>query len=228
MLDTVISPTAVTKSVYDQSNLNPDFSLLVENIDLVDLTNIIDQDTPLTLLAPDNTAWRRIRFGTLDGGDIIKRHVFRGLFFWDVLANMTQISAVNGITHGVELRGAFNESLYIGGAYVYESDKLARNGVLHYVDRVIGEAYDTVPPTSSPAPTQTPGPTAYVAPTPAPVMSRPSGSAPIYFSPVRIPTINDLIHDDSDKEPGGKSAASSLSVSIFWIACATAFLALRI
>ena len=119
-MDTAITPTAVSRSIYDQSNDNPDFSLLIENIDFVDLTDLVDRDLPLTMLAPDNTAWRRIEFGTFEGPEIIKRHIFRGLLFTDVIANSSQITAVNGITHGVETRGEFNESVFVGGGYIYQ------------------------------------------------------------------------------------------------------------
>lgn len=190
-LDAAITPTAVSRSIYDQSNDNPEFSLLTENIDFVDLTDLVDRDLPLTMLAPDNRAFRRIEFGTLDGGEIIKRHIFRGLFFCDVLANMTSVSAVNSIVHGIEVRGEYNESLWVGGAHVYACDILARNGVLHHIDRVIGEDYETVPPTVSPAPTITASPTSSYAPTGAPIAlfaeEPDSNAVPIYLPPVRPP-----------------------------------------
>jgi uncharacterized surface protein with fasciclin (FAS1) repeats len=196
-LDAAITPTAVSRSVYDQSNSNPEFSLLVENIDFVDLTDLIDRDLPITLLAPDNRAFRRIEFGTLEGGEIIKRHLFRGLFFCDVLANMTSVSAVNGIVHGIEVRGEYNESLWVGDAHVYQCDILARNGVLHYVDRVIGEVYETVPPTISPAPTITSNPTASYAPSGAPIplfAEEPDSNAvPIFLPPASPPTNKDAV-----------------------------------
>lgn len=201
-IDTAITPTAVSRSVYDQSASNPEFSLLVENIDFVDLTDLVDRDLPLTLLAPDNRAWRRIEFGTLEGGEIIKRHLFRGLFFCDVLANMTSISAVNEYVHQVELRGPNSEDLWVGGAYVYKCDILARNGVLHYIDRVIDMDYDTVSPTISPAPTITPVPTAYQPPTETPEIADgdgrvPSqGAVPIYLPPVRPPTTPPITNID--------------------------------
>lgn len=193
-MDSAITPTAVSRSVYDQSMTNPDFSLLVENIDFVDLTDLVDRDSPLTLLAPDNKAFRRVEFGTLEGGEIIKRHIFRGLFFCDVLANMTSVTAVNDFTHNIELRGEESEQLWVGGARVYKCDILARNGVLHYIDRVIAIDYDTVPPTVSPAPTITPVPTAYQPPTSTPEIVGPDGrvpsqgATPIFLPPVRPPT----------------------------------------
>lgn len=208
-LDTVITPTAVTRSVYDQSNSNPEFSLLVENIDFVDLTDLVDRDLPLTMLAPDNRAFRRIEFGTLEGGEIIKRHIFRGLFFCDVLANMTEVSAVNGIVHGIEVRE--NESLWVGGANIYQCDILARNGVLHHIDRVIGEPYDTVSPTISPAPTITPSPTTSYAPTGAPqalfAEDPDSNAVPIFLPPVRPPTNSNP--SPSVGTPGAEVASSA-------------------
>jgi len=160
MIDQVLSPVAVSQTIYDRKLFDPDFSLFIENIDLVDLTNILQTDSPLTVFAPDNQAFRRVRFGANEGGDIIKRHVTKGLFYRDVLANMTQLSTVDSEVLGVELRGPFNEHLYVGNALVYEADIFANNGLVHHVDRVIGVPYDTLPPTTSPAPTVTAKPSA--------------------------------------------------------------------
>lgn len=213
-LDTAITPTAVSRSVYDQSNSNPEFSLLVENIDFVDLTDLVDRDLPLTMLAPDNNAWRRVEFGTLEGGDIIKRHIFRGLLFCDVLANMTSVSAVNSVVHGIELKGENNEHVWVGGAYIYKCDILARNGVLHHIDRVIAMDYDTVPPTISPAPTITPEPTISVDPTSAPVPlfaeEAESGAVPIYLPPVTVPSPN----ADSSTAPAEAPVSSAETTPI--------------
>mmetsp|Transcript_34263 Transcript_34263/g.82522 ORF Transcript_34263/g.82522 Transcript_34263/m.82522 type:complete len:713 (-) Transcript_34263:171-2309(-) len=215
-IDTAITPTAVSRSVYDQSVSNPDFSLLVENIDFVDLTDLVDRDLPLTLLAPNNAAFRRVEFGTLEGGEIIKRHLFRGLFFCDVLANMTTITAVNDYTHEIELRGEESEEVWVGGAKIYECDILARNGVLHYIDRVIDLDYDTVPPTMSPAPTITPVPTAYEPPTSTPEIVDTNGrvpsqgATPIYLPPVRAPTIPPL--NPADAQSDISAAADRVSL----------------
>ena len=231
-MDTAITPTAVSRSIYDQSNENPEFSLLVENIDFVDLTDLVDRDLPLTMLAPDNRAWRRIEFGTLEGGEIIKRHLFRGLFFCDVLANLTSVSAVNGIVHGIELRGEFNESLWVGGAHVYECDILARNGVLHHVDRVIGMDFETVPPTISPAPTITASPTSSEPPSASPTalfQQGPDGNhVEINLPPVRPPTQNDLVTSDGPPVVGGGEGGSSsgaASTRIFLLAPAMLWVA---
>jgi uncharacterized surface protein with fasciclin (FAS1) repeats len=221
-LDSAITPTCVSRSIYDQSNENPDFSLLVENIDFVDLTDLVDRDLPLTMVAPDNRAWRRVEFGTLDGGEIIKRHLFRGLFFCDVLANMTEISSVNGVVHKIELRGSNtgvyigqSHNLWIGGASIYYCDLLARNGVLHYIDRVIGMEYDTVSPTISPAPTITPVPTTSIAPTGAPVplfAEEPeSNGVPIYLPPVRPPVMGDIYTADGPTTPPQSGAMATTS-----------------
>ena len=195
IMDTVLTPTALDRSVYDQCTDNPEFSLLVENIKLVELDEIIDRDLPLTFLAPDNRAFRRVEFGATDGGDIIRAHLFRGLYFHDEIANATTITSVNGVTHQIEVFGTNNETIYVGGAYIYKKDMLAWNGVLHFIDRIIGVDYDTVPPTVSPAPTITAYPTSLMPPTFAPV-SRPSGPTIITFPP------QVAIDKDQGREPG--------------------------
>lgn len=158
MTDRVITPTAVSRSVYDQTKENPDYSLVTENIDFVDMQDYIDRDLPITFLAPYDRAWWRVRFSTIDGEAIINRHIFRGLYFCDVIANMTEITSVEGDVHAVTLRGDNQENLFIGDAYLFDCDILARNGVLHHIDRVLDMEYPTEPPTTSPAPTGTPVP----------------------------------------------------------------------
>ena len=170
LMDSVITPTHVSRSIYDQCRLDPDFSLLIENIDFVRLTDLVDRDLPLTMLVAPNRAFERITFGATEGGDVIRQHIFRGLLFTDVLANMTEVTSVppQAVTHTIERKGPDGEYLYVGGAYIYEGDILTRNGVMHRVDRVIGYEYPTVAPSQSPAPTATPMPTVYVPPTAAP------------------------------------------------------------
>lgn len=211
MTDKVITPTAVSRSVYDQSMDNPDFQLVVLNIDFVDMQNMIDQDIPITFMAPYDKAWWRVRFPTLEGEEIIKRHLFRGLLFCDVIANQTTVTAVNGEIHSVELRGEKGENVFVGGAFIYNCDILARNGVLHHVDRVIGLDYDTEPPSISPSPTITPQPTISPQPTLNPAGPPPtSGSMPIYYQGYTRP-----ISEEPDFDPDSYySGVSSISLSL--------------
>lgn len=164
IMDAALTPTAVSNSIYDHAMQTEDFSLLVENIDFVQLTDIVDRDLPLTWLAPNNAAFRRVTYNTLESGEILKRHFFRGLFFCDVIANQTSMEAANGEVHDVELRGVGpwgpeGQQIYVGGAHIYECDTLARNGIFHAIDRIIGVDFETVTPSVSPAPTSTASPT---------------------------------------------------------------------
>ena len=205
----MITPTAVSESIYVQSQLNPSFSLLVENIDFVNLQDLVDRDLPLTMLAPNNRAFARVSYSTLDGGDIIRSHIFRGLLFLDVIANSTSITSVSGVTHGVETRGPKNESVYVSGAYIYKADILARNGVIHYIDRVMGLDYPTVSPSISPAPTITAEPTRNVPPTQSPLYNPTGGAVPISLPPQPLPTYAPMAVASYN---GGGSAASSVHV----------------
>jgi len=242
IVDSAITPTAVSRSIYDQSNENPEFSLLTENIDFVQMTDMVDRDSPLTLLAPDNNAFRRITFGTLDGAAIIKRHLFRGLLFCDVIANQTNIVSVDGDVVGVELRGVNGSglwglnktNLFVGGAYVYSCDTFARNGVLHHIDRVIGVEYDTVSPTTSPAPTSTPRPTVYVPPTEAPqeILRAPTAFTPIPLPPVLPNVVPSAATADyaskaptPDSPPSAGIRSNSPSLLVLYVTLGLLFLA---
>ena len=214
-MDGVITPTAVSQSIYDKIRLDLDLDLLKRNIDFVDLTDIIDRDLPLTMLAPNNRAFERVTFGSLEGGDIITRHIFKGLLFCDVIANETTLITVDDEPLAVELRGENNEHIYVGGAYIYKCDIFSWNGVLHYVDRVIGLEYETVPPTTSPAPTITAQPTPYIPPTPAPVPTPLNTGAPINAAPDSLPTVPPV---GGNARPNGDSSAVSLQISFAVVA----------
>lgn len=188
-IDTVITPIAVSHSIYDRIQFYDDTSILKTNIDFVELTDYIATDSPLTMLAPDNDAFRRVEFDTIDGAPIIKRHIMSGLLFCDVLANRTQVITVEGVVLDVEVRD--DESLWVGGAKVYNCDVLAHNGVIHLVDRVIGIDFDSPEPTISPAPTFSPAPTKSPGPSSAPIPLfaevPDNGAVPIYLPPVEPP-----------------------------------------
>lgn len=216
-IDSAITPTAVSHSIYDKIQFNPETTLYKKNIDFVDLTDLYARDSPLTVLAPDNAAFRRVEFDTISGGPILKRHVFRGLLFCDVLANQTEVSTVDGVVLGVEVK---DDELWVGGAKVYECDVLAHNGVVHLVDRVIGLTYDSPSPTHSPAPTVTPEPTISRAPSQGPqalfTQLPDNGAVPIYLPPV-APPINILqappTHPPHDSAAPKTAASASIQAA---------------
>jgi len=187
-IDHAITPIAVSHSIYDRIQYHPETTLFKTNIDFVQLTDYIATDTPLTVFAPDNAAFRRVEYDTIDGGPIIQRHIMRGLFFCDVLANQTEIVTVQGVVLGVEVK---NDELWVGGARVYICDILAHNGVVHHIDRVIGLSFDSPAPSKSPSPTITGVPTNSYSPSQQPVplfeQEADNGAVPIYLPPVQPP-----------------------------------------
>jgi hypothetical protein len=220
--DTVITPTAISRSVYDQTNDNPDYQLVTENIDYVDMQDMIDSDLPITFLAPYDRAWWRVRFGALEGAEIIKRHLFRGLLFCDVIANETIITAVNGEVHAVELRGDNDEHVFVADAFLFDCDILARNGILHHIDRVIGLEYPTIPPTSSPQPTRTPQPSLSLQPTKNPAGPPPTvAMADISYDSGYVRPTNAPVTFDPSKFSNSGAAHVSLVTTVsllFWVA----------
>jgi hypothetical protein len=47
------------------------------------------------MLTPNNKAWERIPIGFHEMGDIIKRHIFTGLLFCDVIAKKTFVVSLD-------------------------------------------------------------------------------------------------------------------------------------
>lgn len=211
-IDTAITPTAVSNNIYDWVQINPDTRLFKINIDFVELTDYISKDYPLTVLAPNNAAFRRVEYDTLEGGPIIKRHIMRGLFFCDVLANQTEVITVEGVVLPVEV---IDDQLWVGGAKVYKCDILAHNGVLHHIDRVIGIDYDSPAPSISSAPTITGVPTSSYAPSanPAGLFDKEpdSGAVAIKLPPVQPPIYK--IRPDPTPAPVVFSGASFTTAS---------------
>ena len=212
-LDTAITPTAVSNNIYDWVALNPETRLFKVNIDFVQLTDYVSKDYPLTVLAPDNAAFRRVEFDTIEGGPILKRHIMTGLFFCDVMANQTEVVTVEGVVLNVELKGEDEDEVWVGGAKITTCDILAHNGVLHHVDRVIGIDFDSPAPTQSPAPTITAQPTASFAPSRAPVplfFEEPeNGAVPLSLPPV-LPPIYKI---QKQPTPAPTSGASQTTAS---------------
>ena len=212
-IDTPITPTAVSHSLYDKIAFDPDTSILKTNIDFIRLTDYIAMDSPLTILAPDNAAFRRVEFDTIDGGPIIKRHILVGLLFCDRLANQTEVITVDGEVLDIEVKA--DDSLWVGGAKVYDCDILAHNGVLHHIDRVIGLDFDSPSPTQSPAPTITGVPTKSPAPSASPAAlfaeNPDNGAVPIYLPPVEAP-INKL-QADPTRAPAPVSGSGSTATT---------------
>jgi len=177
------------------------------------MQDFIDRDPVLTLLAPYDRAWWRVRFGALEGVEIIKRHIFRGLEFCDTIANKTELVAVNGAVHPIELRGENEENIFVADALIFKCDILARNGVLHHIDRVIGLDYPTISPTSSPAPTLTPMPTVSQLPSLNPAGPPPTVAAADinYQSGYIRPTVDVPVYDPNRYSSSAIAKASSLA-----------------
>jgi len=225
-IDTAITPTAVSNSLYDVIQFDPETSLFKTNIDFVQLTDYIAMDSPLTILAPDNAAFRRVEFDTIDGGPIVKSHVISGLLFCDNLKNKTEVITVEGVRLGVEIKN--EDELWVGGAKVYDCDILAHNGVLHHIDRVIGIDFDSPAPTQSPAPTITGVPTKSPSPSRQPVAlfaeKSSNGAVPIYLPPVE-PPIN-KVHADPTPAPGVADSGTTTTVASTFVAAVTGMLML--
>ena len=179
VVDGVLTPTAVDLTIYDAIAQEP----FANCINIASLADIIGRDLPLTVFVPDERAMSMVTCGTLEAGNLIKRHIVRGLFFEDVIANETEIFSVDGDLWDVEVQG---ESLFVAGALVYQTDNLARNGVFHYVDTVFGEERVTEAPTATMSPTLSPSISLF--PTADPTLS-PSASL--------LPTADPTLLDDA-------------------------------
>lgn len=221
-IDSAITPTAVSHSIYDRIQFHPETTLFKINIDFVDLTDLIAVDSPLTVFAPDNKAFERVEFDTIDGGPIVKRHVMEGLWFCDTLAAVTEVTTVEGEVLTVEVK---DDDVWVGGAKIYTCDILAHNGVLHHIDRVIGIDFESPEPTQSLVPTITGVPTNSYHPSNQPVAlfsdEFDNGSVPIVLPPVLPPIYKVKADPTAAPVQQSGSATTTAGLQLLFMALAT-------
>nr|CAH0110226.1 unnamed protein product [Daphnia galeata] len=118
------------------------FSILVEAIQLVNLTHTLEKEGPFTLFAPTNDAFRRLPDGVLNKllatpaelKTILLGHIVSGTYFLSGLTNESDLPTLDGRSNRI----AVGNTLTVDGAKMnVEADMLAANGVVHVIDRVL-------------------------------------------------------------------------------------------
>jgi len=135
-------------SIYDFTAQNPDMSIVKNYMDFLVLEPFIENLSPITFFSPPNFAWN-YTIPQLEIEDVLKNHLFRGLWFDDVLMGMDgeYLQSTNG---KLWLVTVVNDTVYIGNSPVSNpgltnatflpgpnsTNILARTGVIHQVDSV--------------------------------------------------------------------------------------------
>jgi uncharacterized surface protein with fasciclin (FAS1) repeats len=138
-------PPWVDVSIYEQLNLDPDFSALVTLLHFSGLTSLLNNtEGPWTLLAPNNTAFTTSAGNKLNTSnnatfvrEFLNRHIISGNLYAPIHAATSSGSVIttwNNQTLPVETVGNIT---FVGGAKLLATNWLASNGVIHVIDRVV-------------------------------------------------------------------------------------------
>nr|XP_022325870.1 transforming growth factor-beta-induced protein ig-h3-like [Crassostrea virginica] len=122
-------------------------STLVDLIDAAGLTEVLSQGGPFTIFAPDNHAFSLLGNATLNSlkadtaklADILKYHVVSGLYHVkpDLLVNELLLDSLKGDKLRVNYYYAAQHALTVEGARITYPDKMASNGIIHRIEKVL-------------------------------------------------------------------------------------------
>lgn len=133
----------------------PEFSTLTTAIDVVQLGEELDGDTPYTLFAPTNDAFAALPAGTLDAllaspstlASVIQNHLLIEEASSARLVRLGSVLTTLGQTLPVTLTAA--GVVQLGDATIIEADIDATNGVIHGIDTVLLPVDLVITPTVS-------------------------------------------------------------------------------
>ncbi|MBR9915825.1 MAG: fasciclin domain-containing protein [Algicola sp.] len=141
-------------SIVDHASANNDLSSLVAALSAADLVGAVSGDSPLTILAPNNTAFNTFLDGSSLGdvpadvlNNLLLNHVITGAVPSSTLTNAgSGYTKTNAVGPEDLAMTANNLSLYYdtsdgvrfnGVSSVAQADIVATNGIIHVVDAVI-------------------------------------------------------------------------------------------
>jgi transforming growth factor-beta-induced protein len=183
-INQVLIPTALTLTILDQLEADPQFSTFLSFLQVSDnISQVLKGVGPMTLFIPTNSAFELFD-STVDSSSfspddiemILEYHVDLSNVLLNELENNTSIETMNGqnvtmSARTIEDSGSEEDVLFINDAEVLDGG-LASNGVVYVLSKVLLPELPTQIPTLSPAPTIE----GYIAPSNAPsskpVMSR--------------------------------------------------------
>lgn len=117
-------------------------SILATAIEAVGLNKTLNTDGPFTVFAPTNEAFEALPEGTLEAllqdpealTNILLYHVVDGEVLAADVVNLTEATMLNGGTVSIMVN---NGGVMVNDANVIATDVLAKNGVVHVIDKVL-------------------------------------------------------------------------------------------
>lgn len=131
------------KNILQVAAASPDHTTLAAAVQAASLEDVLSNAGPLTVFAPNNTAFEKLPAGTVDNllkpenkatlAKIIKNHAAPGSYKVDDLKDNQQLFMATGNYVKVERK---DDGVYVGGAKILGTVN-ASNGIVHVVDSVI-------------------------------------------------------------------------------------------
>jgi len=197
-LDFFLQPFFFNTGFLELGPFYPEFSILYSFVESIGLgSDLIPDGVYATVLAPTDDAFIAT-YGS-EGVDrlrdpsnglllqlIVLNHVMINVFPTVQLTNGQVINTLGG--NQLEVTKNADGTIAVGEAIVILSDVLANNGIVHGIDRLLGD--NPLPPLASPVTPPTPSTPVIAPPSPAPLsapVSAPSTTAPV-SAPAPAPT----------------------------------------
>jgi uncharacterized surface protein with fasciclin (FAS1) repeats len=116
-------------------------SILATAIEAVGLNKTLNTDGPFTVFAPTNEAFEALPEGTLEAllqdpealTNILLYHVVSGEVLAADVVNLTEATMLNGGTVSISV----GDGVMVNDANVIATDILAKNGVVHVIDKIL-------------------------------------------------------------------------------------------
>ena len=214
-------PKSVTHTVYDIAAEMEDYSGQITLIDTVFLKQDMRRLLPLTAMYAPNSDWNNKLIKLEDISKVIlENHLIENLAWCEDLVALsgTKIDTLNGQLWSVSVnedgKPCFDTKVPGGESYkscVVECDILARNGIVHLLDKVmLFETPETLGPQAPTVPTMSrPSTPTYFA-QPSPSVNDPGLDRPTFFGPTSP------AYAPVDNRPGADHSAANSRSSWLW------------
>lgn len=125
-------------SLVDILNTSDNFSLFTPYL-TTNISTMLAQETPYTVLVPTKSAMEQLGEAKLqkllsEGPEFVKGHIIKGKFDVAALQKTPEITTLQGKKFKVSVQG---DNISIGDAKVVAGDIIAKNGVIHALDKVL-------------------------------------------------------------------------------------------
>lgn len=141
---TACAPMASEPDIVDIAASNSDFSTLVAAVSAAGLVETLKGEGPFTVFAPTNAAFAALPKGTVESllkpenrdqlVKVLTYHVVPGAVTSDQLTGKRlNVATVQGQNLHIDAR----RGVHVNRSRVINADIMARNGVIHVIDRVL-------------------------------------------------------------------------------------------